>query len=265
VTYTVSNAVAGYSYQVEDILSGQPLSLPVPAITNGFLSITTNPFLSQGTYTIVIRSTSLLGSTQCTAVSANGTVIVDPVSLPLSLVQFKGRKQNVQILLEWKTAREDRLNRFEIERSMTGTTFEKTGQMQAAGNSNSEKRYSFTDFHPFSTVNYYRLKMIDNDGRFTYSSTLFFSGDAGNDMPVSITPNPFTEALNIQLSLDKAQQIDIQLVDMKGRVVTSKNVQGQEGTNAVLCNGLSSLPDGIYIIRVKTTEGIFQQKLLKGR
>jgi hypothetical protein len=266
VTFTVSNAVAGYSYQVEDALSGQPLSQTIGALSNGTLFITTDPFNAPGTFPIVIRSTSLLGSTQCTSVSSTGTVFVNPILLPLSLIQFKGRKQNVHILLEWKTAREDRLNRFEIERSMNGTTFEKTGEMHAAGTSNSEKRYSFTDFHPFNPVNYYRLKMIDNDGRFTYSNTLFFSGeDTGNDIPISITPNPFTEALNIQLSLDKAQPIDIQLVDMTGRAVTSKNVQCQQGSNAVLLNGLSSLPDGIYFIRVKTTEGIYQQRILKGR
>ena len=264
VTYTISNAAAGTFYALADDVTGQSLGQGKWAPSNGNLLITTNPFANSGTFTVVFRSTSLSGVTQCSAVSSTGTVNVSTVSLPLTLIQFKGKKQPDQILLDWTTANELNVNRFEIERSGNGSAFDKIGHVLASGNGISNKSYAFIDTKPLSTINYYRLKMIDNDGKFTYSNVIVFTGDRSKGIIVSnVKPNPFNETINLSVVIQQAQPLTIQLVDMVGRVVATKNVQATEGNNDIVYGGLSQLSDGIYYLRVITTDVSLQQKVLK--
>ncbi len=264
VTYTISNAASGTFYALADSASGQPLGQGKWAPSNGNLSITTNPFTVSGSFKVVFRSTSLSGLTQCSAVSSTGIVNVSNITLPLTLIQFKGKKQADNILLDWTTANETQVNRFEIERSANGSTFDKMGTLTAAGNSNSSKAYSFTDTNPLAAVNYYRLKMIDNDGKYSYSNVIVFMGDRSKGIVVSnIKPNPFTETINLGIVLEQAQSLTVQLVDMAGRVVATKQVQAKEGNNDIVYSGLAKLSQGIYYIRIITTDAMLQQKVLK--
>lgn len=134
----------------------------------------------------------------------------------------------------------------------------------AAGNSNSNRAYTFTDTKPFAAVNYYRLKMIDTDGRYTYSNVIVFMGDRSKGIIVTnIKPNPFIETINLGIVLQQAQALTVQMVDMTGRVVSTKQVQAKAGNNDIMYNGLSQLADGVYYIRIITADALLQQKVLK--
>ncbi len=264
VTYTISNATAGSFYALADSATGQSLGQGKWAAANGSLSITTNPFTTIGTFKVVFKSTSLSGVTQCNAVSSTGIVNVNSIILPLKLIQFKGKKQAENILLDWTTANETQVNRFEIERSAEGSAFDKLNTVLAAGNSNSNKAYTFTDTKPLDAVNYYRLKMIDNDGKYTYSNVIVFMGNKSKGIIVSaVKPNPFTETINLAIVLQQAQLLTVQLVDMTGKVVATKQVRAKEGKNDIVYSGLSRLSDGVYYLRIITTDALLQQKVLK--
>ena len=264
VTYTISNAAAGSFYAVADSATGQALGQGIWASANGGLSITTNPFTIAGTFKVVFRSTSLSGVTQCTAVSSTGIVNVSSVTLPLTLIQFKGKKLADHILLDWTTTNEINVNRFEIERSANGSAFDILGTVAAAGNSSTNKAYTFNDTKPFNSINYYRLKMIDNDGKYTYSNVIAFTGGPSNGIIISdVKPNPFTETINLSVVLKKAQPLTVQLVDMAGMVVSTKHVEAKEGNTDIVYSGLSQLPGGIYYIRIITVDAVLQQKILK--
>jgi Secretion system C-terminal sorting domain len=264
VTYTISNALSGSFYAVADSATGRSLGLGKWALSNGNITITTNPFTTAGTFKVLLKSTSLSGVTLCSATSLSGTVIVDPIALPLTLIQFKGKKQAGSILLDWTTANESLVNRFEIERSANSSLFENIGNVLATGNSNTNKAYTFTDTKPFAALNYYRLKMIDNDGKFSYSNVIVFMGNQSGGVIVSnVKPNPFTETINVNIVLQKQQPVTIQLVDIAGRVVLTSDVQGKEGTNDIRFKGLSKLSEGIYFIKIITADALLQQKVLK--
>ncbi len=264
ITYNISNASAGSFYAIADSTTGQSLGQGKWATSNGALSITTDPFAVAGTFKVLFKSTSLSGVTQCNAVSSSGTVTVNSAVLPLSLIEFKGKKQGDNILLDWATANESQVNRFEIERSNNASVYEKIGVMLATGNSNFYKSYSFTDTKPFATLNYYRLKMIDNDGKYTYSNVIVFMGDQSKGIIVSnVKPNPFIESINLNIVLRQSQLLTIQMIDMAGRVVLTRDAQGKEGTNEIRYNGLSNLSEGIYFIKIITPDTVLQQKVLK--
>ena len=264
VTYSVTNAQSGSFYALADNTSGQSFGIGKWATANGALSITTSPFATAGTYQVFFKSSSLSGVTICSSVSAVGTVTVNNVILPVTLIQFKGRKKEETVLLDWVTSTEINVNRFEIERSKDGTAFNKIGTVAGTGNSSINQSYAFNDNSPRATVNYYRLKMIDNDGKFTYSSILVFLGNqTGNVVIQTIKPNPFKDAINIEMLLQQKQPLKIQIIDMAGRVVGTKDFIGLAGNNNIGYTGLSNLTEGIYFVKIITTDAVLQQRVLK--
>lgn len=264
ITYTVSNASSGSFYAIADSATGQSLGQGKWAMANGTLSITTNPFTTAGSYKVVFRSTSLSGVTLCSAVSSTGTVNVSSITLPLNLLQFKGKKQAAFILLEWITANESNVNRFEIERSGDGSVFEKLNSVTAVGNSSSNKAYSYTDINPLPVTNYYRLKMIDNDGKFTYSNLVVIAGNKPEKIVINkINPNPFKNEINISIYLLQQQQLTMQLVDMAGRMAVTRAFTCTSGENKLVIYDLGSLSPGMYFIKVIAADAIVQQKAIK--
>lgn len=88
--------------------------------------------------------------------------------IPLHLLCFSSFKQNENVLLPGQTADEINTSHFEIERSNDGNIFRKIGIIHAAYNIGTHY-YNFTDNAPALGINYYRLKQVDNDARYTYS------------------------------------------------------------------------------------------------
>jgi hypothetical protein len=264
VTCTITNAVIGTFYALSDSSTGVSFGQGAWATSNGNLVLTTNAFTTPGTYKLKVSATSLSGLTVCKAVSASTTIVVNPIVLPLTLLEFTVKKLTGNNLLNWITENEISLSRFEIERSSNGRDFYKIGGIMASGIGNTAKSYAYTDQSPLATVNYYRLKMIDIDGKFSYSKIIAVTGDQSASLVIEkISPNPFVELINIDLVLQESQQLNIQLVNIEGRVVITRNYNGKKGNNKITCNGLTGLAPGIYCIKIITADMIVQQKLLK--
>ena len=96
--------------------------------------------------------------------------------LPVELVSFTAKKKdNKDVIAEWKTASEQNTSHFEIEvakgnNDYQNRQFVKIGEVASPGNSNAERIYRFTDTEIGKTgVRYYRLKIVDRDNTFVYS------------------------------------------------------------------------------------------------
>lgn len=89
--------------------------------------------------------------------------------MPVSLTDFTAALQNNHTLLQWQTASEYKLSHFTIERSVNGNNFSTLSNVAAFGNSNTKINYSTIDYAPLPGTNYYRIKLVDADGQFTYS------------------------------------------------------------------------------------------------
>ncbi len=264
ITYSISNASSGSFYAIADSTTGQSLGQGKWATANGSLSITTNPFTTAGSFKVVFKSTSLSGVTLCSAVSSTGTVNVSTTTLPLSLLQFKGKKQTNGILLEWVTANESNVHYFGIERSANGSVFVQLNSVAATGNSSTNKSYSFIDTDPLANTNYYRLRMVDNDGKYSYSNVVVITGTKIEKIIINkINPNPFKTEINIDISLLQHQTLTVQLVDLAGRVCATRTFTGARGDNKLVLDKLAELNSGIYFIKIIAADEILQQKVLK--
>ncbi|MEJ8802336.1 T9SS type A sorting domain-containing protein [Pontibacter sp. H249] len=183
------------------------------------------------------------------------TNIISP--LPVTLLSFTAKLKNSNAVLNWVTATELNSDKFIIERSINGRTFEAIGSVDAAGNTNTKKSYSFTDFKTPNTTVYYRLKQIDLDGKYEYSTVVFITlNDAfAKDAGAMLYPNPTQGKAYLPLSKLPVDTYTINIYSIDGRMVKQLVLSG--ATEHAL--DLSSLATGKYILRI--TGNLHQQSI----
>lgn len=166
-------------------------------------------------------------------------------ALPVILVSFKASKENTTVHLDWSTAQETNNDHFDIERSLNGINWNSIGIINSSGESRMKKDYSFIDKNPVSNINYYRLKMIDQDQTFAYSK---ISRITFENTQVKVYPNPVAEMLKIDTG-DWSNVSNIQLLDMSGTAVYNS---GDFPLHQIDIRNLSS---GNHILRIQKADG----------
>lgn len=175
-------------------------------------------------------------------------------ALPFKLGTFTVTQVNNDAVLDWNTLQEINTARFEIERSINGVDFTTIGQVPAGGNVNTTTHYSFTDPQPASGIYYYRIRFIDIDGKFVYSSIKVLT-ISGNGLYINIYPNPVEKGvLYINTS---ASTKSLEIHDVSGRLVRRMQVTG---TSHVI--PVKDLSKGLYFVRVTTEAGNKTEKIL---
>lgn len=166
-------------------------------------------------------------------------------ALPVTLVAFDARHESTTTLLSWSTTAETNSDRFEIERSASGKVWNKIGAVASTGESAVLVKYTFTDAAPLQGENLYRLKMVDKDETYAYSSirSLTFNGGQAQ----FAYPNPARDVVYIK---DAGNVQTVSILDLKGNNVQQVDmVQG--GRFSV--NGLNA---GMYIVKVVRSNGL---------
>jgi hypothetical protein len=96
-------------------------------------------------------------------------ILINNYTLPIELLDFTVQNYNSYNVLKWSTATEFNNEKFEIERLQFGDDWIKLSEVKSSGLSTTQVNYSYIDYNP-SSINYYRIKQVDFDGTFSYSS-----------------------------------------------------------------------------------------------
>ncbi|MFI5133000.1 MAG: S8 family serine peptidase [Chitinophagales bacterium] len=149
--------------------------------------------------------------------------------LPVQLISFTAKKKlNKDILLEWTTAQEFDVNRYEIELAKGNDEYQqnhfvKIGEVTSHGNSSQQQQYNFTD----AEINkygarYYRLKIIDNDGAFRYSAVrpVVFN----DEITWQVYPNPSDGLFKMIYQANNGQAVAIKVYDVNGKLIQDAGV-----------------------------------------
>jgi len=171
--------------------------------------------------------------------SAHGEII----PLPVTLSNFYVHKQNQAARLQWQTASEQNSKEFIVERSGDGSVYSAIGTVTAAGNSTVEQRYAFTDENPETGNNFYRLKQVDIDGKFSYSTVVRVSFAAANKLTCAIAGNG-----RVYVHLQNGTNESYVVTDINGRVVKQGQLSGGKAW-------LSLLASGTYAIVIREQQG----------
>lgn len=167
-------------------------------------------------------------------------------TLPLKLLSFYAEKIGNVVQLEWNTTNEKNTFTFEVERKTQGT-FNTIGKIKAMDNTGNETaNYKFIDDQPGVGPNYYRLKNIDKDGNYIYSSAKLVVFK--KSVEVAIYPNPALNKITVDGLIMK-----IRLMDNIGKVVKSKEVKDQTSHQTTI--DTSTLQRGFYFIECTLMSG----------
>lgn len=175
--------------------------------------------------------------------------------VPVTLVSFNAIKQHKNVLISWTTSQEINTKEFVVERSINGRSWAPIATVNAAGNSNAVRTYSYTDLLPVKGMNFYRIRIVDTDNKFTQSHTktvLFASSDV-----VLITPNPASSYINIFLGKNNNSLTRILMTDANGKVVANHNTNEQ-----VYQLNTSSMAKGLYILKIVGENTTTTQKVI---
>jgi hypothetical protein len=169
--------------------------------------------------------------------------------LPVTITEFKGQEKNMNIDLTWKVAEEKNLNRYEVQRSRDGVTFETIGLVfprEDAGHAD----YAFSDKNAAGGINYYRLKMIDNDGAFKYSNILTFTLGGFTNVQMVIAPNPTANMINVQLTglTETTYRLELRTITGQKSIDRTFNVTGYRHNEKLMRT--ASMTPGVYFLTV---------------
>jgi hypothetical protein len=182
----------------------------------------------------------------------------DQGTMPVTLISFKGEQKNEGNLLYWSTSTETNNKGFELERSADGKSFSKiifVASKAENGNSNSQLSYSFNDEKPFAGTNYYRLKQVDKDGKFSYWDIVVLKNKIADFRISSLYPNPAKTEVRMVINATNAGRATVVVTDLTGKVISQIPTQLMVGENIQQIN-VQSLATGTYMVKVIANSGL---------
>ncbi len=186
------------------------------------------------------------------------TLVDNTTILPIELTAFNVKCDGSKATITWTTASESNNNYFEIERSSGGSTFTTIARV-VSQNSNSTQplNYSAVDNNPLDGISYYRLKQVDNDGKYTYSSIVISRCDNGAASPVvSVYPNPATNNLTVDIKGLPGNK-SLMIYDVIGQEMTDKHIISEDENLQEVIN-ISAFAKATYILRIDVGGKLYQ-------
>ncbi len=157
-----------------------------------------------------------------------------------------GQEFPIGVMLTWSTATEENSSMFMLEKSENGVDFTNIGSVQAIGNSFKTKDYNFLDVMASSEKIYYRLKLIDVDGAFSYSDVLSVRKKFANNFMVARMSSATTsKEFNVTLDAFKEGEIAYEVRSLQGEVFFAGKQPVINGLNDVAIN-MTDLKPNIY-------------------
>ena len=271
-----TNGTSGGTQIVKDINPGSPDGLEYDNIafytTNGIYftadngSTGTEPFVTDGTATGTnpvadINTKSKVGSDPAYMFLFNSQIYLNAdngdntdgntdlykidqsvVVLPVNLLTFNVALRDGNVALNWTTGSEVNTKNFVVERSTDGVHFSALGTLAAAGNSNTAHQYQYSDASALqagASTLYYRLRVVDNDGRYSYTAILPVQLQGGM-FKITLSPNPVHDQLTVTFSANNAKNITLRVTDANGKPVYQQQFQ---------TNGVVAMQQNINVAR----------------
>ena len=167
---------------------------------------------------------------------------------PLKLLAFNAKGLGNSAELFWQTTNELNVKNFDVQWSNDGINFVSAKTIEATGSYSSVKNYSTLVSNILAGPNYYRLKIVDNDGAFSYSQAIKITG-TGKNGGIKVYEPGTSGLLNIEWQAKYATGSMISVFDYSGRKIFSRNLYSLIGRNNVSIP-INKLSTGVYVIQV---------------
>ena len=189
-----------------------------------------------------------------------GDATITPLNmfvLPVVFIDLRAYQKSGDIEVGWRVTESNTL-KYEVEKSSNGRNFSKIGDVAARGGT---ANYAFLDINPFAGDNFYRLKVVDRDGAFRFSSIVRVV--TGSSQALNIYPNPITERnFNLELRNVRKGEYTLTLYSVSGQKIYATIIQHTGGSASQIINIPPALSKGLYHVQIKGEDVTINKRLL---
>lgn len=244
LSYSIGNGILYFEFLNIKL---PPASVNEP-LSHGYIHFRIKALPSLAVGAIIPNKASIYFDYNLPVVTNTATTSIESIITPVRIINYTinavtENNSIAGIQNKWITGTEVNVSHYTIERSLNGKEFMPVGEVPAQGLTN----YSFTDklSNNYSTVIFYRLKVVDKDGKYFYTSVQSIELKANNNNGLSIYPNPSKGAFTIATQLVK----QVIIIDVLGKTVVEKTFNGQQ------TNFTYQLNKGIYWVKCMMQNG----------
>ncbi|MFM9907815.1 MAG: choice-of-anchor tandem repeat GloVer-containing protein [Chitinophagaceae bacterium] len=176
--------------------------------------------------------------------------------LPVTLTNFSAVKNNYSVSLSWETGQEVNTKKFIVERSVSGNQFDSLLTIEAKGTWAFKINYKANDPNPLEGNNYYRLKIVDKDGKTAYSPVRLIQFVPIHK--IQLYPNPASQKLTITHTII-SKELVLTITDISGRTVQQSNIKN----TPTLVIDIQRLARGIYTLALQGEQAIYNTTFIK--
>lgn len=190
-------------------------------------------------------------------------VLVDFYPLSVNLLSFNAKLVSPKhVELNWKTTGEENFSGFEILRSGDNNNWVSIGFVNAAGNgASAENAYLYNDLNPLKGKSFYKLKLINNDGKYKNSEVRIITIKSGISQ-ITLLPNPASDKAMLQITTSSNSSVYVTITDMNGRRVHKQMGTLNRGFNTIDLPVANTLSSGTYFVTIKIKNESYTQKLI---
>jgi hypothetical protein len=185
--------------------------------------------------------------------------------LPVEFTAVSAFQKGSAVSVNWSTASEINNKYFDVEKSVNGATdWLLVSTTKSNGNSSALKIYSTLDLKPNAGLNYYRVKQVDFNGSYKYSSIVYVKV-AIEKTSAHVIANPIVDDIVISFLTKVKQQLSVRLFDITGKIIAAEKLAIPAGATIKTFGKTNNIQKGIYILNITDANGslIYNGKLLK--
>lgn len=215
--------------------------------------------ISPGSSNVIWNSAKSWWEVSFPVTGFSGFYVTGPISAPLPVVLegFGGVLQGTGVLLNWVVGLETGLLSYEVEGSTDGVAFSALGSVlptSSGASSSGAGSYQYFVADPAVGANYYRLKMVNTDGTFSYSNVAVVEF-AGHGAGVRVLGNPLFAGSVVQVTAVSGGPVSLRLTDISGKTLWVRSAVLGVGVNTfALSSSTGSLARGVYLLTVVSGE-----------
>ena len=176
-------------------------------------------------------------------------------TLPVDIISFSGKLIDNKVMLEWLAANEINFDHYEIQRSVNNNDFKYIGTVKASN----KYRYTFND--DAETIRgqrvYYRVKMVDRDGKFKYTAIL--SMHIPLNTKFTVYPNPARNFIQMQMNKNVNGLVKVQVTDLTGKLIKEQSFVVSNSTINISTSGIIN---GTYLVKLSYNGEQYLQKVI---
>jgi hypothetical protein len=175
------------------------------------------------------------------------------------LISFTAKNQHDYGYLTWVTGNETASVQYDVEKSTDAIHFTKITTVPGNGYGST---YNFTDPEIMKGSTYYRIKLYENGGKYSYSKVASLN-TAAIQFEIKSLVNPFDNNLSFNLLTPSDRQASITVSDGYGKVIKHMEIRIYKGLNPVSINDLNILSNGTYLLRIASEGQAINKQVIK--